>query len=421
MVPAPNVLPVDLNDFTQRDRQSEIAKIAARRADRDRMRRVYRKRRAMAAVALVLPIAGFAVAGRFPSDPATPTTTAVSAPATAPAAADTTGAQTRFPAPPEVRAVHLSMHLAANGQAVQKLLAAADPATGINAIQLDIKDENGEIGFIDGMPSLAVKSGSARDIYEPRIVVEQFHDAGLYVIGRIVSFQDPVLASERRKRAILTDGGDVWTNHNGQGWLNPYTKANWRYLIDIAKAAGEAGFDEIQFDYVRFPTDGDLSTVDLDRTSKRMEAAISGFLKQAVTELHTMDVRVSADLFGLAASGDIGIGQNPRELRDILDVVSPMIYPQGYADGTYNIPCPVCAPAETIRATLDEWRTVINGGTAELRPWLQAYDWKEHDYTADEVQAQVAATRESTSRGFMLWHPAVTYDEGMLRFPPTGA
>jgi hypothetical protein len=417
MVPSPNAH-VDLNDFTQRDRQAEIAKIAARRADRDRMRRAFRRRRAIAVAVLALPIAGFVVAGRFPSEGSTPTSSAAdtaAAPA-ATAASDPTRI-VRFPAPAEVRAVHLSMHLAANGKAVQKLIAAHDPATGLNAIQLDIKDETGEIGFTDGMPELAVTSGAARDIYEPRIVVEQLHDAGFYVIGRIVAFQDPVLAPLRPKRAIIAKDGTIWLNDNGKAWLNPYSKANWRYLIDIAKAAGQAGFDEIQFDYVRFPTDGDLSTVELNRSSRKMEAAISGFLKQAVHELHKTDVRVSADLFGLAASGDIGIGQNPRELRDILDVISPMIYPQGYADGTYNIPCPVCSPAETIRATLEEWAKVIRGGTAELRPWLQAYDWQEHDYTGAEVMAQVAATREFTSRGFMLWHPSVTYDDDMLSFP----
>ena len=98
--------------------------------------------------------------------------------------------------------------------------------------------------------------------------------------------------------------------------MNPYDKANWTYLVDIAKAAGKVGFDEIQFDYVRFPTDGDLTDVKLDRSSPKMEATIAAFLKYAVSELHPLKLRVSADLFGLAATRDLGIGQNPRKLRE---------------------------------------------------------------------------------------------------------
>ena len=132
--------------------------------------------------------------------------------------------------------------------------------------------------------------------------------------------------------------------------MNPYTKANWTYLVDVAKAAGKVGFDEIQFDYVRFPTDGDLTNVKLNRTKAKMEANIAAFLQYAVDELHPLKLRVSADLFGLAATRDLGIGQNPRQIAKIVDVMSPMIYPQGYSSGEYNIDCPVCNPRDLVLA-----------------------------------------------------------------------
>jgi hypothetical protein len=415
---------LDLDDLTQRDREAEFAKIRSRRVARDQMRSTYRKRRAIAVAVLAVPIAAFVFAGRFPSDSKKADTRQASAVATTAAAAPATTADpgpTRFPAPSEVRAAHFSMYLANDQNAVQKYIDAYDADKGLNAVELDIKNENGDIGFTEDMPSLAVKSGSAHDFYEPRVVVDQFHQAGLYVIGRIVSFEDDHVSHYAPKRAIRREDGTIWENHIGLGWMNPYDKANWKYLVSIAKAAGKVGFDEIQFDYVRFPTDGDLTNVKLNRSSPKMESTIAGFLKYAVGELHPLKLRVSADLFGLAATRDLGIGQNPRQLRDIVDVMSPMIYPQGYGSGEYGIDCPVCNPHDTIEATMADWKKAAVNGTAELRPWIQAYDWLDHPYGSAQVQAQVSAVRDFTNRGFLLWNPKASYDAGMLQYPAVAA
>jgi hypothetical protein len=410
---------VDFDDFIQRDREAEIAKIRSRRAERDQMRSVYRRRRAMAVAVLALPVAGFVFAGKFPSDnkKASATKTTRTSAAAAPVAATTADGTQRFPAPTEVRGVHFSMHLASDQRAIQKVVDAFDASSGLNAVELDVKNENGEIGFTEGMPALALSSGAAQNVYEPRLIVEQLHAAGFYVIGRVVSFEDPILAEKAPKRAIRTTDGAVWKNHAGLGWLNPYTKVNWTYLIDVAKAAGNVGFDEIQFDYVRFPTDGDLSNVKLSRTKAKMEDNIAAFLQHAVDELHPLKLRVSADLFGLAATQDLGIGQDPRRLSKIVDVMSPMIYPQGYSSGTYNIACPVCNPHDLIDATMSDWRKVAVGGTAELRPWIQAYNWIGHLYGPDQVVAQVDALRKWTDRGFLLWNATSVYQSDMLKFP----
>jgi hypothetical protein len=237
------------------------------------------------------------------------------------------------------------------------------------------------------------------------------------VIGRVVAFEDPIIAGKAPKRAIRTKDGAVWENHAGLGWMNPYTKANWTYLVDVAKAAGKVGFDEIQFDYVRFPTDGDLTNVKLNRTKAKMEANIASFLQYAVDELHPLKLRVSADLFGLAATRDLGIGQNPRQIAKIVDVMSPMIYPQGYSSGEYNIDCPVCNPRDLVLATMRDWQKATVGGTAELRPWIQAYDWLDHPYGPQQIAAQVEGVREFTDRGFLLWDAGSEYDPALLQFP----
>jgi hypothetical protein len=411
---------VDFDDFIQRDREAEIAKIRSRRAERDQMRHVYRRRRAIAVAVLALPVAGFVFAGKFPSDnKKSPVKSAASpaSPATLVAATTADAGAQRFPAPAEVRGVHFSMHLASDQRSIQQVVNAFDADTGLNAVELDIKNENGEIGFTEGMPALAISSGAAQNRYEPRLIVEQLHAAGFYVIGRVVSFEDPIVAQKAPKRAIRTSDGAVWTNHAGLGWLNPYTRSNWTYLIDVAKAGGLVGFDEIQFDYVRFPTDGDLSDVKLNRTKARMEANIAAFLQHAVDELHPLKLRVSADLFGLAATQDLGIGQDPRKLSNIVDVMSPMIYPQGYTSGTYNIACPVCNPHDLIEATMIDWKKASVGGTAELRPWIQAYNWIDHVYGAEQVMAQVDAVRAQTDRGFMLWNATSVYKPDVLSFP----
>jgi hypothetical protein len=411
---------VDFDDYIQRDREAEIAKIRSRRAERDRMHRVFRRRRAIAVAVLVLPVAGFVFAGKFPSDnKKAPVAKTAPAPAATTAAAASTGldATARFPAPSEVRGVHFSMHLANDQAAIRKIIDSYGADTGLNAVELDVKNESGEIGFTEGMPSLAISSGAAQDYYEPRVIVEQLHAAGFYVIGRVVSFEDPIIAAKAPKRAIRTTDGATWKNHAGLGWMNPYTKTNWTYLLDVAKAAGKVGFDEIQFDYVRFPTDGDLSNVKLNRTKAKMEANIAAFLQHAVDELHPLKLRVSADLFGLAATRDLGIGQNPRQIAKIVDVMSPMIYPQGYGSGEYNIDCPVCNPHDLVAATMRDWQKAIVGGTAELRPWIQAYDWLDHPYGPEQITAQVTASREFSERGFLLWDASSVYDPALLKFP----
>ena len=314
--------------------------------------------------------------------------------------------------------MHFSMHSRTTRPQIQKIVDAYDADTGLNAVELDVKNESGEIGFTEGMPSLAISSGAAQNFYEPRVIVEQLHAAGFYVIGRVVAFEDPIIAEKAPKRAIRTKDGATWKNHAGLGWMNPYTKANWTYLVDVAKAAGKVGFDEIQFDYVRFPTDGDLTNVKLNRTKAKMEANIAAFLQHAVDELHPLKLRVSADLFGLAATRDLGIGQNPRQIAKIVDVMSPMIYPQGYCSGEYNIDCPVCNPRDLVArhdARLAEGDRRRHRRAAPVDPGLRLARPSRTGPSRSPRRSR--ASREFTERGFLLWDAGSEYDPALLKFP----
>jgi hypothetical protein len=409
---------VDYENYRARDREAEIAKIRARRLERARMDRVFRRRRAVAVALLIIPIAAFALASAWPrGKPAKR-----AARSTAPATATTVKAAgpARFPEPSEVRATHLTMYVINQRPGVvDQVIKAANPRTGLTAVVVDVKDEQGHVGFTEGVPKLARETGAAGNYYDPYFLTKRLHDAGLYVIGRVVVFEDPIIAAARPDRAIRTTSGGVWHNAIGLGWLNEYDQRNWQYAISIARAAGKEGFDEIQFDYVRFPTDGPVqNAVWPHRKNEPMARTIEMFLRTAVGDLHRDNLHVSADLFGLAATTNLNIGQDPYLLRNVLDAISPMAYPCAYRPGSYNIANPCASAADTISATLADWQRVLTGGTVKLRPWLQAYDWDGNVYGKSRIDGQISRTREMTPSGFMLWNAASQYDPSVLVFPP---
>lgn len=222
-----------------------------RRRLKQRRRRV---RRAVAALVLVLLVGGFAFgAHTLSSRPGAGTTVAVKRAV----AVEPAKTKPHFrDLPPEIRGVHVTMALASIPGRIDQYLALA--GQGLNTIELDVKDENGDVGFPAAVP-LARKVGSAKNYYDPEQAVAKIHAAGLYLIGRVVTFEDPVLSAGSPSLAIRRADGSRWLNSAGLGWTNPYDKRVWKYNVDIAEQAAKLGFDEIQFDYVRFPTDGDHS------------------------------------------------------------------------------------------------------------------------------------------------------------------
>ena len=159
--------------------------------------------------------------------------------------------------PIELRGVHVTMGLASLPGKFEEYLELE--SEGLTAVELDVKDENGEVGFMTHSVPLAVSIGAARDYYDAREAVRKAHARGIYVIGRIVVFEDPVLSRARPDLAIRRTDGSVWRDAAGLGWTNPYDRRVWTYNVGIAAAAAKAGFDEIMFDYVRFPSDGDVA------------------------------------------------------------------------------------------------------------------------------------------------------------------
>ena len=317
------------------------------------------------------------------------------------------------PLPTEVRGVHVTMALASIPGKLGEY--AALQSYGLNTIELDVKDENGDVAFVSRRYApLAAKVGAAHDYYDPRAVARELHSRGLYLIGRVVVFEDPVLGERRPELAVRRTDGSIWHNNGGLAWTNEYDKRVWKYNVDVAAAAARAGFDEIQFDYVRFPSDGDVSLIAYPGARPEPKSTtIAKFLAYAVRRLRPLGVRVSADLFGLAATHDLGIGQAPRKVSRILDAIYPMVYPSHFASGEYDMADPNADPGRTVAFALNDFRRDVRGHRAKLIPWLQDFSLG-RTYTLDDVRAQILAAREARSRGFMLWNAGGVYSAPAL-------
>jgi hypothetical protein len=318
------------------------------------------------------------------------------------------------PLPDEVRGVHVTMALAGIPGKLEQYIAMK--RAGLNAIELDVKDENGEIGFPVNVP-LAHRVGSAKPYYDAERAVAKIHAAGLYLIGRVVTFEDPLLSLGAPQLAIRRADGSRWVNNGGLGWTNPYDRRVWKYNIDIAEQAAKLGFDEIQFDYVRFPSDGDISQIRYPgKHAQPMGWTIPMFLKYARSRLKPLGVRISTDVFGLSATRNLGIGQFPRRISRFVDAIYPMVYPSHYVSGEYNIIDPDSRPGTTVAYSLRDFRNAVRGSRAKLIPWLQDFSLG-RTYSLADVQDQIQAARLEHTKGFMLWNAAGVYTVKALSTP----
>lgn len=314
--------------------------------------------------------------------------------------------------PVEVRGVHVTMGLASLPGKLDDYLELQKD--GLTAVELDVKDERGQIAFASPASALATRVGATRDFYSPRAVAREAHAHGLYLVGRVVTFEDPVLAHARPDLAIRSSDGSVWEDGAGLAWTDPYDKRVWKYDVDVAVAAARAGFDEILFDYVRFPSDGDVGATAYSNPQRlARRAAVPAFLRYARSRLHPLGVRMSAAVFGLSGSRDLGIGQLPRRMAPYLDAIYPMTYPSLFGPGELGLSDPSATPGATVSRALARFRATLRGRTALIVPWVQ--DWSfTRTYGPDQVRAQIQAARLAGAKGFMLWNAQGVYTDGTL-------
>ncbi len=299
--------------------------------------------------------------------------------------------------------------------------------TEINSYVIDIKDDDGYVGYESNVPAVK-ENGAWKKKYDADSVIKAFHDNNVHLIGRIVAFKDPVYSLKRSDLAIKNVGGGLWKDNSKLTWLNPYNKENWEYLISIAKEAVAKGFDEIQFDYVRFPSDGKKKNMDFSGITEEKYQAIRDFLAYAKSQI---TVPVSADVFGIILESPAdteGIGQYLEHVGKDVDFISPMVYPSHYAYGQIvnkvEFKAPDLEPYAVVYNSLVKGKdriSKISGYNAKVRPYLQDFtaSWLRpksmyQQYGAEQVRQQIKAVYDAGYEEWILWDAGNSYDESAL-------
>jgi hypothetical protein len=288
----------------------------------------------------------------------------------------------------------------------------------LNALVLDVKGDRGLLSYKYDVP-LASQDGAHKipTIKDIRAFIHDLHEQHIYVIGRIVAFKDNILANYKPEWAIIdTRTGKPWTDNESLAWVDPFRKEVWDYNIAIAREAAKAGFDEIQFDYVRFPTDGKLSSTKYSQVNnlENRVKAINGFLEAAREALLPYNTFLSADIFGYVPwnYNDTDIGQRIEDVAQHVDYLCLMVYPSGYHLGIPGYRQPVSHPREVIYYTLEKAKKRLDGQSQKLRPWLQNfrdYAFDRRPYTGNEIRLQIQACAEANTSGWLLWDPSNKY------------
>ncbi|NLJ84214.1 MAG: putative glycoside hydrolase [Halanaerobiaceae bacterium] len=289
--------------------------------------------------------------------------------------------------------------------------------TILTAMVIDIKDQDGYLSYYSSVPLAQEIGANKRKISNPRALLERLHSKDIYTIARISVFKDDVLARRRRDLALRIYDSENHKIIKDPCWLDPSKKEVWEYNIMLAREAAALGFDEIQFDYVRYPALGNGPLIALAPELRPKSSYINDFVKYSIEALADLDVPVSVDVFGLTTSvrGDMGIGQNFQELCEIVDIISPMVYPSHYSEGVYGIPEPDREPYQVVyRGLLDAQKKVNNKENFIIRPWLQDFSLKSR-YTKEDIQAQIKAAESLGIKEWLLWNPGSRYTEEAVK------
>lgn len=331
----------------------------------------------------------------------------------------------------EVRAIYLTSWSAATPGRLSEAMALAT-TTEVNSVVIDIKDYTGTVVFRSDN-ALISSLGASVSRLDLAALVDRLHSEGIYVIARIAAFQDQHLLTVKPALAVRDSQGRIWYDRKGLGWVDPASPEVWEYLVAVGRAAARAGVDELNFDYIRFPSDGNLSELRYpvyDAAGETKREVIRRFFEYLTTQLRPTGVVLSADLFGLATvrPDDLGIGQVIEDAFLYFDYISPMVYPSHYATGFMQFTNPADHPYQVVRYSLvrAEQRRAAFARTlaplpagdnapapmdrmARIRPWLQAFDLGAL-YPPPVIRMQMQAVSDvGLTSGWLLWSPSNRY------------
>lgn len=352
-----------------------------------------------------------------------------------------------IPPPSSMRAIYISSWVASQKEWREKLIKFIEKSE-INSVIIDVKDYSGYVSFDTKDPYIKNLNTEQIRVKDMKEWLAELHKRGVYTIARITVFQDPIYANAHPKEAVQTKQGTVWTDKHKLAYVDVASKPFWTYIVHIAKAAEQTGFDEVNFDYIRYPTDGNLKNIQFPLSgpsvlikdsrlytatrntttspntgtknvaSRRISARekhLSEFFIYLRQELKNLGIPMSADVFGMTMTNydDVGIGQVLESIEPNFDYIYPMVYPSHYPPGFNKIAKPAEHPYEIVHYAMKHGaeRLIKKGKNPnKLRPWLQDFNLGAK-YDAAKIQAQIKATRDANLTGYLIWDPRNKYTQ----------
>jgi hypothetical protein len=394
-------------------------------------------------VAWFLPMGTISYANLGLVDAASSTTSMLQATSTPAVASSTPPAfiVTHIPTPKPLKGIYMSSWAAGSSKFRMHLYDLVD-TTEVNAVVIDVKDYTGRISFMVEDPELVKIGASEKRIPDIKEFIDKLHKKGVYVIGRISVFQDSYMMTVHPEWAVKTKEGKIWQDYKGVKWLDAGAKPVWEYVARIGREAYSVGFDELNFDYIRFPSDGNLEDISYTWAAGRQRSeVVKDFYSYMHEQFSNSGIPTSADLFGLttSADGDLGIGQILEYALNSFDYVAPMVYPSHFGAGFDGYAKPAQHPYEIIQSSMSsairkavatttkmkmlgiepiastspQLYTKDSYDIQKLRPWLQAFDLGAI-YTPAMVRQQIQATYDVGLTSWMLWNAASVYQKDAL-------
>ena len=324
---------------------------------------------------------------------------------------------THIPTPEHVIAHYVSSWSFGSSKARARLTAIADD-TDVNAMVIDVKDSTGMVAFdMPNKPKVVEFDSVEHRIRNPKSLIAELHKKNIYAIARIAVFQDGFLPLHQTDLAIQTKEAKPWKDRGGNYWVDQYSKELEEYILQVSEGAYEVGFDEINFDYIRFPSEGNFDNIVFPNKPaddvRRKRDVIADFLKNVAGPLREKGIPVSIDVFGYVASrpDDIGIGQHLETLTPLVDFIAPMVYPSHYYKGSFNFDKPAEHPYGVIQQAMKiavGRLQAIGEDPNKLRPWIQDFDMGAI-YTKDMIREEIRATFDNNLDSFMVWNAANRY------------
>lgn len=329
--------------------------------------------------------------------------------------------------PVKVKGIYVSAYVAGNPDMMDTIIRHLDE-TELNAVVIDFKDDDGRITTPLNVPVFNEINACKSYVPDMKALIKQLKEHDIYVIARVVTFKDPYLAEKKPEWSLKKADGSLYRDKQGLAWVNPYRQEVWDYLIEVGTQAAEVGFDEIQFDYIRFATDATMRNVVFDETDtlgRSKTDIVTEFTEYACEKLKPLGLFVSADVFGaiIGSPQDAGsVGQIYGDLAKSLDYICPMIYPSHYGNGNFGLDYPDKHPYETILGALQKSKEELalyeeeGQKQAIVRPWLQDFtaSYLKHyiKYGDEEIKAQIKAVKDAGYEEWILWSAANKYHYG---------